>query len=142
MTRTDSTGRKWSSTRVVGIGVAAAAVCLLAWPAHAKNEFEDAFKYELGRIAAHEAVHVGKQILGVVIFGSPPHSHYPYPDDVYRHHDKYRHKHHRKHYKRHYKHQHHGAPYPHGHHNHAGCCSCADHYGHKGYAARSVRYDR
>jgi hypothetical protein len=23
-----------------------------------------------------------------------------------------------------------------------GCCSCADHYGHNGYAARSVRYGR
>jgi hypothetical protein len=127
MKRTDSTSRKWSSTPVVGIGIAIAAVCLLAWPAHAKDEFEDAFKYELGRIAAHEAVHVGKQILGVVIFGSPGHGHYTYPDYGYGHPDRHRHKHHRKHYKRH---------------SHAGCCSCADPYAHVRHSARFFRHNR
>lgn len=56
--------------------VALAAALLLvgvAAPAEAKDEFEHAFKHELGRIAAHEAVYAGRHILGAVILGSRGH---------------------------------------------------------------------
>ena len=46
---------------------AAALIAGVAAPAQAKDEFEDAFKYELGRIAAHEAVYAGKHIVGTLL---------------------------------------------------------------------------
>ncbi len=38
--------------------------------AHAGDEFERAFKIEMGRIAAHEAAHVGRHVLGGVFHHS------------------------------------------------------------------------
>ena len=43
-----------------------------ARPAEAGDEFEDAFKYELGRIAAHEAAYVGRHVLGTLVAGAHP----------------------------------------------------------------------
>ena len=57
-----------------GLAAALAAIALAllaASAAQAKDEFEDAFKYELGRIAAHEAVYAGKRLLGTVLLGYP-----------------------------------------------------------------------
>lgn len=54
---------------------AAAALLLVPSSAIAKNEFETAFKHELGRIAAHEAVFAGRYILGVIVSGDPHHVH-------------------------------------------------------------------
>lgn len=64
--------------------------------ARAGDEFEDGFKDELGRIAAHEAVYVGRGLLARILLGPPPvyaapvyappppaYS-YPYPVPVYR----------------------------------------------------------
>jgi hypothetical protein len=55
-----------------GVGIAGLALALMsASPAEAKDEFEDGFKDELGRIAAHEAVGVGRQVLASVLLGGP-----------------------------------------------------------------------
>jgi hypothetical protein len=56
---------------IVAALVAFALVLLAGSGAQAKDEFEDAFKYELGRIAAHEAVYAGKRLLGTVLLGYP-----------------------------------------------------------------------
>ena len=45
-----------------------------ARPAQAGDEFEDAFKYELGRIAAHEAVFAGRHLLGTLVAGANPYA--------------------------------------------------------------------
>ncbi len=42
---------------------------LLADRAEAKNEFEHAFKHELGRIAAHQAYGIGHQVLREIFNG-------------------------------------------------------------------------
>jgi hypothetical protein len=56
-----------------GMGIAGLSLALLgAPPASAGDEFEDGFKDELGRIAAHEAVRGGRQILANILFGGPP----------------------------------------------------------------------
>jgi hypothetical protein len=55
-----------------GVGVTGLALALLsASPAEAKDEFEDGFKDELGRIAAHEAVGVGRQVLAGFLLAGP-----------------------------------------------------------------------
>lgn len=74
-----------------------------ARPAHAGDEFERAFKYELGRIAAHEAVYV----LGAIVQPGParvyarPAAVYVAPAPVQYHYHYYapghRHDHHRHH---------------------------------------------
>jgi hypothetical protein len=52
---------------------ACAALVLAAAPARAGDEFDRAFKYELGRIAAHSAVHAGAHIVGAVVgYPHPP----------------------------------------------------------------------
>lgn len=67
--------------RLVRRGLVTAAALLAAAlfsapTARAGDEFEDAFKFELGRIAAHEAVSVGRAVL---VGGFPyPYGHYPY----------------------------------------------------------------
>ncbi len=66
----------FTAALAVGVGL------LLASPAQAKDEFERAFKHELGRIAAHEAVHAGRHVLA----GTPLGLHYGFPRQVhYRH---------------------------------------------------------
>ena len=56
------------------LGALTAAGLLLATPdaARAGDEFEDGFKDELGRVAAHEAVGVGRGILAQVLLGGHP----------------------------------------------------------------------
>ena len=56
--------------RIVGV-MGLALVLSGAEPASAKDEFEDGFKDELGRIAAHEAVRGGRQILASILLGGP-----------------------------------------------------------------------
>jgi hypothetical protein len=104
--------------------LAFALVLLAGSGAQAKDEFEDAFKYELGRIAAHEAVYAGKRLLGTVLLGYPvapvpvyvPPPAYGYGYGRYYGHRGHRPPGHYKHYKRgkHYKHSGH-HPYPGGH---------------------------
>jgi hypothetical protein len=56
----------------MGVGVTGLSLALLgAAPAQAGDEFEDGFKDELGRIAAHEAVRGGRQILASILLGGP-----------------------------------------------------------------------
>jgi hypothetical protein len=55
-----------------GLGITALWLLLGASPASAGDEFEDGFKDELGRIAAHEAVGAGRQILATILLGAPP----------------------------------------------------------------------
>jgi hypothetical protein len=60
--------------RWVALPLLAVLAALLWMPpatARANDEFERAFKFELGRIAAHEAVHAGKHVLGEILFGHP-----------------------------------------------------------------------
>jgi hypothetical protein len=45
---------------------------LVSGAARAGDEFEDGFKDELGRIAAHEAVYVGRGLLARILLGPPP----------------------------------------------------------------------
>ncbi len=63
-------GRK-RALMLVPAGIVLGALFVLAAPepANAKNEFEDGFKSELGRIAAHQAAGLGRGILGQVIHG-------------------------------------------------------------------------
>lgn len=73
--------RKW------GIGVvaalAAAVAVVAAGPAQARNEFENGFEDQLGRIAAVGAVNVGLAVLtGGAYYGPPPVAYYP-PPPVY-----------------------------------------------------------
>ena len=93
----------------------------------AKNEFETAFKYELGRIAAHEAVFAGRYILGVIVSGDPHHvhgahacnGHVPYPPYGYGPYPYYGydgHGHYKHHGHGHHKHHGHGHHKHHGHH--------------------------
>jgi hypothetical protein len=90
--------------------LAAGLVLATASGAQAKDEFEDGFKIELGRIAAHEAVHAGKHILGGVFhdhgdhggyqggYGYPAYGHgYGHGGNHYRHHRGHHWKHHRHH---------------------------------------------
>jgi hypothetical protein len=129
-----SRGSAW--LRGAGIAAAGAVAGLLLLspaPAIAKDEFERAFKYELGRIAAHEAVGVGRAILGSVIYGPPvraqvryPRYDYGYPYPAYEYHE-YHHYYHdgppygraRGHYKHYRRHKHHRR------HHRRGYC---DHY--------------
>jgi len=57
----------------MGMGITGLALVVLiaASPATAKNEFENGFKDELGRVAAHEAVGAGRQILAGILIGGP-----------------------------------------------------------------------
>lgn len=146
MTLKGSRGWTAAAALVAGMGIV-----FLSAPAEAKDEFEDGFKSELGRIAAHRAVYAGGQILGAVIYGdSRPHAsrrgeydrHHRYDDDArhrhrhrYRHHEHRRHDDHRHHWSRvqyrkhHYKHRHsrHGRKHKHHYgrgwhgHGHARC---------------------
>lgn len=52
--------------------LAAAAGLLAAGPAHARNEFENGFEDEIGRILAHEAAYVGRSILSGGYYPVPP----------------------------------------------------------------------
>ena len=119
-------------------GALAAAWLLAPASAEAKNEFEDAFKYELGRIAAHEAAGAGRSLLGSILFGHHGHGHhggqrrgghgyggyddrydyryerYEYGDRYYDDDHEYRderrhHRKHRRHHRRHHGRGHHGC---------------------------------
>ncbi|UCE85969.1 MAG: hypothetical protein JSU66_16860 [Deltaproteobacteria bacterium] len=89
--RTGSFAKSSVRTRrrgLVAALAAAALVLLVGAGAQAKDEFEHAFKYELGRIAAHEAVYAGKTLLGAVLLGYPPGAvpvYAPYPAYGYGH---------------------------------------------------------
>jgi hypothetical protein len=57
----------------MSVGVTGLALALVgAEPSRAGDEFEDGFKDELGRIAAHEAVRGGRQILASILLGGGP----------------------------------------------------------------------
>ncbi len=104
-----STGcRSWTRSWVAALA-AAALIVGVAMPAQAKDEFEYAFKVELGRIAAHEVVYAGKHILGTVLHGGHRHHQgcghgYGYPG----HYVNYGHRGYGQHYGHHYRrHGHH-----------------------------------
>jgi hypothetical protein len=73
--------------------LSAAGLCLCVSPeARAGDEFEDGFKDELGRLAAHEAVVVGRGILAQVLLAGDPGyygGYYPYPTHRPRYHHDY-----------------------------------------------------
>lgn len=74
----------------MGAGITGLALVLMgSSPAAAKNEFENGFKDELGRVAAHEAVGAGRQILAGVLFGGGPRvaAPAPYREPAYRYDD-------------------------------------------------------
>ena len=92
----------------------------------AGDEFEDGFKDELGRLAAHEAVVVGRGVLAGILLGHPgyyPAPAYPthrphyYYDDYPRHH----HYHHYYYPRWHYGHGHWGGHHHGWGHGHHGC---------------------
>jgi hypothetical protein len=63
---------------------------LVSGPVRAGDEFEDGFKDELGRVAAHEAVAVGRGVLARILLGAPavyappaPAYGYGYPPPAY-----------------------------------------------------------
>jgi hypothetical protein len=60
----------------IAASAAAGLIALGAGPAQAKDEFEHAFKYESGRIAANIAAGAGLAVLGGLIYGP---GYYPYP---------------------------------------------------------------
>ena len=131
---------KWSLAAAVAITALALALPTVA---SAGDEFEDGFKDELGRISAHEAVGVGRLILGHILHGGhsrhayprhdPPHRptyhpryrdrHHGYYDygrpryDRYVYHEHHHYRHKRKHYRRHHYKGHRG----HGHRQHRHC---------------------
>ena len=118
-----SGNRSWIENRSWGWVVALAAAALtvgVAAPAVAKDEFEDAFKHELGRIAAHGAVSAGRHILGAVIHGGHPNHRghqgrsYGYPG----------------HYSYYYDYDHHGHGYYYEYRDYG------HHYGHSGHYKR------
>ena len=116
-------------TRSLLLGVLAGAGLALAWPseAGAKDEFEDGFKDELGRLSAHGAFGVGRHILGEILFGYPGyerhavHTYHPrYRNRRRGYYDDYRGGYHRRpyyrrhrHHHHHYRHHHHRRPYRH-----------------------------
>ncbi len=67
----------------VACAAAAGMIVLGSGSADAKDEFEHAFKYEAGRIAANVAAGAGLAVLGGLVYGPgyhPPHPVYaPYP---------------------------------------------------------------
>jgi hypothetical protein len=78
--RTEDRAKTSRLTRGLMVVSVAVGLLLLSAPAaQAKDEFEDAFKYELGRIAAHEAVRGGRIILAEILLGGYP----PYPYSYY-----------------------------------------------------------
>jgi hypothetical protein len=60
----------------IAASAAAGAIALAAGPARASEEFERAFKYESGRIAANIAAGAGLAVLGGLVYGP---GYYPYP---------------------------------------------------------------
>jgi hypothetical protein len=89
--------------------VSAFGLVAAAQSAHASDEFETSFKYELGRIAAQEAASVAVHVLGAA---------YPYPQryegaadyyepEVYPQYER-RHRHHYRHHNKHRWHKGHG----------------------------------
>jgi hypothetical protein len=126
--------RRGARTAITVIACAAA-LLVAAAPASAKDEFEDGFKDELGRIAAHEAVGAGRAMLGYILLGHPGHygnngHHDPYPygrgyhERVVYYPVEVHHYHH--HYYRKHKHHHHHHHYGY----HHGGCDHEDHHHH------------
>jgi hypothetical protein len=114
-----------------------AALCALGFllgapEVRAGDEFEDGFKDELGRLAAHEAVVVGRGVLAGILLGGHP-GYYPppaYPTHRPHYYDDYPRHHYHHHYyypRRHYGyghwngHHHHGWGHHRHHHRHHGC---------------------
>lgn len=107
---------------------AAAAVLLGSSTAQAGDEFERAFKSELGRIAAHEAVYAGRHFLASALlgYGAPYGAAYPR-------HGHGHHRHHRRHWRHHPRgyppaygygpvvRHHHHHEHHHEHHHYEGC---------------------
>jgi hypothetical protein len=62
----------------IAASAAVGLIALGAGPAQAKDEFEHAFKYESGRIAANIAAGAGLAVLGGLMYG-PGYYPYPYP---------------------------------------------------------------
>jgi hypothetical protein len=56
--------RKLCASALAALGVALAGATLSASPAQARNEFENGFEDQMGRLLAVEAFHVGRVILG------------------------------------------------------------------------------
>lgn len=72
-TNLTETGRRWirwAALPALALLLAGA----FARPAEAGDEFERAFKHELGRIAAHEAAYVGRHVLGTLVAGAHPYA--------------------------------------------------------------------
>ena len=97
----------WTWTGWVVALAAAVMIVGVATPAQAKDEFEYAFKVELGRIAAHEVVYAGKHILGAALHGGH------YPQGGYGHRSYGYPGHHR-----YYDHNHHGYGHDYGYRDH------------------------
>jgi hypothetical protein len=57
--------------RQICVVLAFVSFLLVSGPARAGDEFEDGFKDELGRVAAHEAVAVGRGLLARILLGAP-----------------------------------------------------------------------
>jgi hypothetical protein len=129
------------------LGAIAAAALSFAAPgdARAGDEFEDGFKDELGRIAAHHAFGVGRAVLGQVLLAGDP-GYYPpyygysdYPiygryydrdDDDWRPRHHYRDRHWGHGYRSHRWHRHHGPRWGGwGHHRHPGHGHHRHHHG-------------
>jgi len=106
-------GRAWL------VALSAAGFLFAVPDARASDEFEDGFKDELGRLAAHEAVSIGRGVLASILLGGHP-GYYDYPDyPTHRpryHHDDYDYPRYR--------------PYPHWHYGHPSGYGYAPYHGH------------
>jgi hypothetical protein len=65
------------------LSLALATLLLAPGASRADDEFEDGFKDELGRVAAHGAVAVGRGILAQILLGPPAYAAPVYPAPVY-----------------------------------------------------------
>jgi hypothetical protein len=78
-----------STVKHILVALALAPLLLAPTPAQAGDEFEGGFNDEMGRIAAHEAVYIGRGLLARILLGPPPGYPppayaYPYPVPAYR----------------------------------------------------------
>ena len=97
------------TTLVLGLSLA----LVTPTSAFAKNEFEDAFKGELGRIAARHAAHGGRHLLSAILLGP---RHHAAGHGSGGHHGHYDRGHHYGHAPYHHGYRHHDYGHGHGHH--------------------------